>query len=80
MRLWVSRVAIGMNKGLEFVITPVSGAIGADVSGIDVSGPLDQKIVTALNDAFLGYFRRFRPMYILVQQPSSALQRNGRTR
>ena len=53
MRLWVSRVAIGMNKDLEFVITPVSGAIGADVSGIDVSGPLDQKIVTALNDAFL---------------------------
>ena len=44
---------MGMNKDLEFVITPVSGAIGADVSGIDVSGPLDQKIVTALNDAFL---------------------------
>ena len=44
MRLWVSRVAKGMNKDLEFVVTPVSGAIGADVSGIDVSGSLDQKI------------------------------------
>lgn len=37
----------------SFTSSPLAGALGAEVSGIDVSGPLDSECVAALKAAFL---------------------------
>jgi len=36
-------------------LTPVAGALGAEVQGIDLCGPLDNSTFKALNDALLAY-------------------------
>ena len=46
-------------------LTPVAGALGAEVQGIDLCGPLDSNTFKALNDALLNYevlFFRDQPM------------------
>ncbi|MDP4874932.1 MAG: TauD/TfdA family dioxygenase [Pseudomonadales bacterium] len=46
-------------------LTPVAGALGAEVKGIDLCGPLDSNTFKALNDALLNYevlFFRDQPM------------------
>ena len=37
----------------DFICTPLAGALGAEVVGIDVSDPLDSASVAALKAAFL---------------------------
>jgi len=36
-------------------LTPVAGALGAEVKGIDLCGPLDQSHYNALNEALQKY-------------------------
>ena len=36
-------------------LTPVAGALGAEVKGINLCGPLDQSHYQALNEALLKY-------------------------
>ena len=37
------------------VVEPVAGALGAEVSGVDLSGPLDDATVAAIRRAWLGH-------------------------
>lgn len=36
-------------------VRPVAGHIGADISGVDLSAPLDETTVSGLTDALHGY-------------------------
>ena len=42
-----------LKNASDFICTPLAGALGAEVVGIDVSDPLDSAIVAALKAAFL---------------------------
>ena len=47
------------NGEVTFAVTPISGAVGAEVSGIDLRAPLDAATVAALRWAFLDHLVLF---------------------
>jgi len=47
------------NRETHFAVTPIAGAVGAEVSGIDLRAPLDAATVAALRRAFLDHLVLF---------------------
>jgi alpha-ketoglutarate-dependent taurine dioxygenase len=55
-----ARTGINMDGGqAPFTVTPVAGAVGAEISGIDLRGPLDAATIEALRRVFLTHLVLF---------------------
>jgi alpha-ketoglutarate-dependent taurine dioxygenase len=39
----------------SITVEPISGALGAEISGVDISGPLDDRTVAELRQALLDH-------------------------
>ena len=46
-------------NGLD--VWPIAGALGAEIRGVDLSGPLDDEAFAAIHDAFLDHLVLFFP-------------------
>ena len=57
-------------------IEPVSGTIGAEVRGVDLSGPLDERMVAELRAAFLAHHVLFFPDQDLTPEAQLRLGRS----
>ena len=43
------------DRGIGLQVTPISGALGAEIAGVDLSAPLPEATVTAIRQALLDH-------------------------
>jgi len=43
------------DRGIGLQVTPISGALGAEIAGVDLSAPLPEATVTAIRHALLDH-------------------------
>ena len=61
----------------SFTIEPVAGALGAEITGLDLSQPLDDTTVTELRAAFIIGFIIFVPFLVIDMIVAATLMSMG---